>query len=83
MLIRVVLAVNDFILPAGFSEKSLKGALDGEACRQLFYRERGFWGMPRSVFSLAHIASGFKPSLRGRCWLSLLLFRQFSFNFLI
>jgi hypothetical protein len=36
MLIRVVLAVNDFILPASFSEKSLKGALYGEACRAVF-----------------------------------------------
>ena len=53
MLIRVVLAVNDFILPAGFSEKSLKGALSGEAGRQLFYRES------------PGVGAGFKPAPTG------------------
>jgi len=36
MLIRVVRAVNDFILPAGFSEKNITGTLAGEACPAAF-----------------------------------------------
>jgi hypothetical protein len=50
MLIRVVLAVNDFILPASFSEKNLKGRCKARlAASPLFFMERGDSGEGRAL----------------------------------
>jgi len=48
MLIRVVLAVNDFILPAGFSGKSLRGGVRRGLPRH-FFVERGDAGEGRAL----------------------------------
>jgi len=42
MLIRVVRAVNDFILSAGFSDKDITGPLAEEACPAAFGDAPGF-----------------------------------------
>jgi hypothetical protein len=48
MLIRVVLAVNDFILPASFSEKSLRGGVR-RGSPPPFFVERGDSGESRAL----------------------------------
>jgi hypothetical protein len=48
MLIRVVRAVNDFILSASFSDKSL-GEASGEACGAAFFMERCDSGEGRAL----------------------------------
>ena len=49
MLIRVVLAVNDFILPASFSEKNLKGRRKARLAAPLFFVESGDSGEGRAL----------------------------------
>ena len=64
MLIRVVRAVNDFILPAGFSEKSIKEYQGGALLRR-FFVERGDSGegrAPSIVFATSR--PGFGPALK-------------------
>jgi hypothetical protein len=66
MLIRVVLAVNDFILPARFSEKSIKGGCTVRFAGNRFVGQSGFRGMLRSILGLARIPSGLKPFAPGQ-----------------
>ena len=59
MLIRVVLAVNDFILPAGFSERSLRGGVR-RGLPHHFFVERGDFGEGRA---LSVVLSTSRPGL--------------------
>jgi hypothetical protein len=82
MLISVLRAVNDFILPAGFSEKDITGGYPPRLVPASSF-ERGGPGKEQAL-SLLWPEPAQSPGLRhGRRSLSLLLFRRFSINFLL
>jgi hypothetical protein len=79
MLIRVVQAVNDFILLASFSEKTIGGDVR-QSLRRRFLAERGDSVEDCALSAvLSTSGPGFGRAFQGH-WLSLLLFYGFSFN---
>jgi hypothetical protein len=79
MLIRVVRAVNDFILSASFSDKGLREGVS-RGLPGHFFVAIGVSGKDRAL-SIVSSASGPVSERRLRSgWLSLLLFHGFCFN---
>jgi hypothetical protein len=82
MLISVLRAVNDFILPAGFSEKDITEGYPPRLVPAISLERGG----PEKEQALAKVwpDPARSPGLRhGRRSLSFLLFRRFSINFLL
>jgi hypothetical protein len=64
MLIRVVRAVNDFILSGSFSDKSLRGVMRRRLPRR-FFVERGDSGEGRTLSVALTIPAGYRSGVYG------------------
>jgi hypothetical protein len=82
MLIRVVRAVNDFILSASFSDKSIRSDVTRGLPRR-FFVENVNSGEDRTLYAVWSASASFSAWYSRRRWLSLLLFPGFCFNCLI
>ena len=77
MLIRVVRAVNDFILSASFSEKSLREGVRGRLPRR-FFVQSGDSGEGRALSVVLVISRpGFSPVLKDTLAFALAFLRYF------
>jgi hypothetical protein len=77
MLIRVVRAVNDFILSARFSDKSLRGRVRLCVSRR-FFMERGDSGEGLALSVVLTVSRpGFSPVLKDTLALALAFLRYF------
>jgi len=81
MLIRVVRAVNDFILSASFSDKSIRSGVTRGLPRHFFVKNVDS-GEDRTLYAVWSASAPLSAWYSRRRWLSLLLFYGFSFNFL-